>query len=495
MTTTSETPDAGHRAARLPLTAVPVLAAFLMLLVGCGGADGQERGPGERPRIAPAVEVLEARSGGLPLEEELSGVVKARNQVAIRPEISATVTSVLVRSGERVERGQPLVRLDAQSLQDQLRQAEAALRLARASAAEARARVAEVNAQVSRTRVLHAEELVSDMDLETQEAQLAAVRAQAEQAQAQVEEAQATVQERRTEAEKTVVRAPVSGRVGRRNAEVGMGVDPSTTLFLVGDFDELIVEVPLTEGMLGHVDEGAPVRIQAAALGEEPLSAAIDRISPFLEEGSFSTTAEIDVTNPGGRLRPGMFVTVDVLYGRSERATLVPASALWEDPESGELGVYVLDGEADLPAPVREGQEISEQAYPFALRPVEVLAEGEAMAGIQGVQPGEWVVTVGHQLLHDAAQGGGRGGPEGRRGAGEGPVTPTGGEPGGPVVARVRGADWDRVLELQRLQREDLLESFLEKQRTVARALGAEIPDDPAAVDEVMGARPNRSGG
>lgn len=494
MKTDLDNPPESWRPAAAP-AALALLTLLLLALAGCGDADGQERGEDEEPRATPAVEVLEARAGGLPLEEELSGVVRARNQVAIRPEISATVASVLVRSGDRVERGQPLVRLDAAGLEDQSLQAEAALRMARANAAEARAGVAEVNARASRTQALHDEGLVSDMELETQQAQLAAARAQAEQAEAQVAEAQAALQERQTATDKTVVRAPVAGRVGQRNAEVGMVVDPSTTLFLVGDFDELIVEVPLTEAMLGYIEEGTPVRIHAASLGEEPLPAAISRISPFLEQGSFSTSAEIDVDNPGGRLRPGMFVAVDVLYGQSDRATLVPASSLWEDPDTGDLGIYVLAGDPELAAEVRNGDAISADAHPFELRPVTVLAEGEAMAGVQGIRPGEWVVTVGQQLLHDAAQSGGRGqGAGGQDRDREGPGGPPGGEAGGPVVARVRGADWDQVLALQRLQREDLLQSFLEKQRAVARSLGAEIPEDPEAVDEVTGGRGNGSG-
>lgn len=486
-----------------PLRPVAALGTALLLglallgLAACGDADGQEPGPDDARRATPAVEVLAARSGGLPLEEELSGVVKARNQVAIRPEINATVEAVMVRSGERVERDQPLVRLDDQALQEQLRQSQAALRLAQASAAEARARVAEVDAQVSRTRALHAEELVSDMELETQDAQLEAARARADQAEAQVEEAQATVQERRAEMAKTVVRAPVAGRIGRRNVEVGMLVDPGTTLFLVGDFDELIVEVPLTEDMLGHVDEGTPVRIESSALGDEALTAAISRISPFLEQGSFSTTAEIDVANSGDRLRPGMFVTVDVLYGQSEHATLVPASTLWEDPDTGDLGIYVMVGDPSLPPEVRSGEAISSEAYPFELRPIEVLAEGEALTGVRGVEPGEWVVSVGQQLLYDASHGllgtRGRGGRRGR--SGDRPRARPTPEPGAALVARVRGADWEQVLKLQRLQREDLLESFLAKQRAVARTLGADIPDSPEAVDAVMaGAGPEPAG-
>lgn len=468
-----------------------LLAAALVLVVACGD-DGPEASSDGAERTTPAVEVLQARSGGLPLEEELNGVVKARNQVPIRPEIEATVTQVLVRSGETVRAGQPLVRLDAEGLDDQLRQAQASTRQAEADAAEALAQVAEIEAMVTRTRALHTEGLVSDMELETQEAQLAAARARASSAQAQVEAARAGTQERRTETGKTVVRSPIAGRVGQRNVEVGMLVDPSSVLFLVGDFDQLIVEVPLTERLLSRVDEGTPVEITAEALGDEPVRASLDRISPFLEAESFSTTAEIDLdgrTGGNGRLRPGMFVGVTVLYGESEQATLVPASALWEDPQSGDLGVYAIAGAANLSPEVASGATISSEAYEFELLPVTVRAAGEATVGVSGLEPDRWVVTVGQQLLADSGRG-----ERGGRGSGPAAGDQLADGATGPPRARVRGADWDNVMSLQQLQREDLLQGFLDKQRTVARELGSDIPDRPEVVDEVLAEQARRNG-
>lgn len=462
------------------------LGALLLSLLsaGCGGGFEGERDQ-DSDGVVPAVEILQARAGSLPLEEELYGVVKARNQVAIRPEIEATVVEVMVRSGERVSAGQPLVRLDAQRLREQLSQAEAGLRSAEADLAEARARAVEIEALVRRTRALHAEELVSDLELETQEAQLEAASARSAAAVAEVDEARATMQERRNQRSKTVVRSPVSGRVGRRNVEIGMLVDPSSVLFVVGDFDELIVEVPLTEGLLAQVEEGTPVRILADSLGGESIRAELSRISPFLEESSFSTTGEIDLRNPGGRLRPGMFVTVEVLYGETAQATLVPASAVWEDPGSGELGVYRMTELVELDAQVEHGEQISAEAYDFELVTIDVLAEGEASVGVAGIEPGAWVVTLGQQLLHDATRGG-----TGRRGGGReaGHAERSTGEETRRPTARVRVARWDDVMTLQGLQREDLLRDFLAKQRIVARELGADIPPDPAVVDAVIDA-------
>lgn len=448
----------------------PGLSATLLALVllapvvlhGCAGDD--LAAPGDDGPV-PAVEAVVARSGTLPLEERLSGVVKAQNQVAIRPEISALVTGVLVRSGDAVERGQPLVRLEEATLRDQLRQTEAALRLTQAEALEARARVAELEARVTRTRALAEQELVSRMQLETQEAQLDAAEAAAAQAEARVEQARAAVEERRTAMSKTVVRAPVAGRVGQRNVEVGMLVDPGTLLFLIGNLEQVRVEIPLTESMLTHIEEGLPVRLSSSSLDGELLRAELSRISPFLEESSFSTVGEIDVDNRDGRLRPGMFLTADVLYGETESSTLVPAATLWEDPRTGVLGVFVvgeMNGVEPPAAPSEETPEVAaartpeggkappllQEVRPVELRPVEVLAEGRGTVGVRGLEPGEWVVTVGQQLL--AAR--------------ETPDT------------RVRPVTWERVLQLQDLQREDLLQGFLERQRQAARERGAEIP-------------------
>jgi RND family efflux transporter MFP subunit len=445
------------RASPAGLVPLTLLAAALW---SCRGTE-TGRGPAQKAGPAPAVEAVRARSGSVPLEERLNGVVKAQNQVEVRPEITARVEKVLVRTGARVSRGQPLVELRDDELRERLRQAEASVRLEEAAARGARARTAEVEAQVVRARSLAAESLVSKLELDTLEAQLLAAQAAAEEAEARVEQARATLEERRSAVAKTVVRSPVDGRVGTRGVEPGMLVEPGTLLFQVGSLDELRVEVPLTSAMLQNVSAGQAVVIHAP--GGEPIEAKLSRVSPFLAESSFSTTGEIDVPGAPGRLRPGMFVNVDVLYGESDGATLVPASALWENPRSGQRGVYV----ARLPGTVGEpeasdGAELLPEAHPVEFRPVEVVADGRDQVGVRGVRDGEWVVTVGQSLLHDQSA----------------------------ELARVRPLRWERVLRLQGLQKEDLLRGFLEEQPRIARARGA----TPPSVEEFVAAA-GRGGG
>jgi HlyD family secretion protein len=425
-----------------------------LAIASCRSADKAQDRPSGGGATPPLVEVLQARQGRLPLELRLSGIVRAQNQVEIRPEIAAVVAEVLVRSGDTVTRGQPLVRLDPDPQRQELRQGQASVRLAQAEAAAARARVAELEALVSRTRQLAEREVASRMELETQEAQLAAAQASVTQAQAGIEQTRAAVGLRRTTLDKTVLRAPIAGRVGRRQAEMGMLVNPSSVLFVVGDLDQVIIDVPLTEKALARVQTGMPASIRGPALGEHVLQASLTRVSPFLAPGSFSTTGEIDVDNRAGRLLPGMFVTVDIATGESDQATLVPVSAVWEDAHTGLLGVYVVDRPAEGKA--------ADTARPARLRPVEIRAEGRSLVGVAGIQPGDWVVTLGQHLLAAAT---------------------TSAAP----LARVRVAEWDRVLALQSRQHEDLLAAFLEKQQRLARTVGAV----PPTTDQVTGGGTN----
>lgn len=447
------------RQGRGPLRLPGLLILSAAFLPGCGGF-GADPGAADRPVLPPAVEAVPARSGTLPLMERLSGVARAADQVALRPEIAGVVSEVLVRSGAAVSRGQALVRLRNTTQREQLEQAEAALRLARASATEADARLREIDAQVSRSRALAAQELISPMELETLEARLAAAQAASDQAHARVDQAGATVAERREDLARTVVRAPIDGRVGRRNVEVGMRVDTGTLLFTLGSLDQLIVEVPLTEAMMGYLEEGQPVLLSTSTGKNESLGATLSRISPFLAEGSFSTVGEIDVDNTAGRLQPGMFVTADVLYGESGRATLVPTSALWEDPRTRERVLFVVDSGDEHAAALAATGELSEKPIPVTRRDVEVVAEGRSSMGVRGVEEGEWVVTVGQHLLAEK----------------------------GVEAARVRPTTWERVARMQGLQREDLLEEFLGKQRRLARERGVLPPSNEEYVGSGAGA-------
>lgn len=431
-----------------------LLMAFLLVLTGCGSASQEDGGGPQGPQNAPggdnppSVEAVQAQYGSLPLEERMNGTVRARNQVAIYAEVTAPVVSVEAQTGDYVEEGEPLVRLKDDTYRERVRQAEAALEIARADVKSARANLKELRSQLKRTERLAEQEYESTQELETLRAEVESAEAGLARARAQVNQAEATLDERRTDLRRTVVRAPISGYVGARNAEVGQRVDTNTRLYTIGDLDSVKVQVQVTDKMFGRVQEGQTARIYVQSK-DTTLQASVTRMSPFLSEESYSAEAEIVVPNEDRVLSPGMFVEVDVAYGESQQATIVPLSALYEDPNSGTRGVFLaptLGSEISVEVPDSYDEENPPpltQPTPTTFQEVEIIAEGQQTAGVRGVQPGDWIVTVGQNLISSS---------EDER-----------------VDARVRPMPWSRLMSLQRLQDTDLLNRVLDRQQRLAK--------------------------
>lgn len=400
----------------------------------------------------------------------MSGTVEARNQVTIYPEISARVEEVVAQNGDYVEKGDPLVRLRDDRYQERVRQAEASLQIARAEARSARADLKEVRSQLKRTERLAKQDFESQQQLESLRAQVNQAEAQVKRAEAQVQQAQATLDERQTDLRRTVVRAPITGQVGARNVQVGQRVDSNTQLYTMGDLDVVRVKVPVSGRMLGNIKEGQTARITAPSLGDTTITAEVSRISPFISSDSYSAEAEIRVPNPNGLLKAGMFVKVDVAYAESQKATIVPLSALYEDPTTGKRGVFVAPTlGTEVPVEMPEGKNTDDpppltKPTPTQFRQVEILAEGSQTAGIRGVEPGDWVVTVGQNLLSTSADD--------------------------RVDARVRPMSWSRLIALQRLQDTDLLRRVMKRQQRMAERRFGE--QDTAQADTTASAAQGR---
>jgi len=429
----------------LKVTYLSLLLLTSSLFISCSDDESENGSSGNNfSSSTPSVEAVKSRYGTLPLSQRLSGTVYAKNQVSLYPEISGKVAAVHVQNGEFIEKGTPIVSLEDNQYREQVQQARANLRINEARLKQARARYNELEAQYKRTKQLSDQQLSSELEMETLQAQMSSAEADVDLAEAQLEQAQSSLQEQQDLLSKTVIKAPISGTVGQRNAETGMQVNSSTELFKIGDLDNLRVEVVLTDQMLDKIEVGQTVHIYTNSNAHKNnfIEAELTRISPFLNNVTRSTEGEIDVQNTDSKLRPGMFVPVDILYGQSERATLVPTSAIYTDPNSGEEGVFVA---TSLGSEIQPAEQINPQNPPpltgpteIQFKPIDVIAEGRMEVGVEGIEPGNWVVTVGQDLLSSGRQ-----------------------------QARVRTSSWERILALQGLQRQDLLQSVLDRQTDI----------------------------
>ena len=422
--------------ARLLITIITLSA--VLGLIGCSEEEEQARG--NRSNRAPTVEAVQVITGNLPLEETLTGSVRAQNQTEIYPQIAAPIIQVLANNGDTVGEGDVLVRLRDVEARERLRQAEAGYEITRAQVRQAEADLDRKKITLERTQQLRIRDLETQAELENIQAEVKAAEATLDLNIARMNQARSVIDERQNELENTIIRAPVDGVVGLRNAEVGQQVSTSTRLFQIGDAGSIRIEMVLTEAMTGYIFPGQPAVISSSVTGRT-MEGAITRISPFLNPVTHTTTAEIEVANPDRMLRPGMFVTVTVKYGESEQSVLVPNNALFYHPDFGEQGVFVAE---------KSGQELQfegesppqEMTGTAAVRfvPVDIVARGRQVSGIAGIPNDAWVITLGHNLL--------------LRGARE---------------ANVRPVDWDHILNLQQMQSRDLFDIIREKMANRAR--------------------------
>ncbi|REL39071.1 efflux RND transporter periplasmic adaptor subunit [Rhodohalobacter sp. SW132] len=405
-----------------------------LIIAGCSGENEAD----SRDNLSiPSVEAVQAQFGSLPLEERLSGSVRAQQQVEIYPRISAPVEEVYVQNGDQVNRGDPLVRLRDNEYNERLRQAEAELRINRARERQALAELNEAESQLRRQTILAERELSSEIEMERLEAQKQSAEANHELVRAQVEQAESNVEEQKDLLAQTIIRSPIDGTVGQRNADIGMQVSNTTRMFIVGNLNDAKITVNLTERMLTYINQGQTVRVQSEYMGDRMLEGTVSRISPFLGAGSFSTEAEIDISNTRDLLMPGMFVTVDIFYGESEQATIIPLSAIYRHPRTGETGVYIVPQFGAESEPVEQVDSANppplSEPMPVEFVPIDVIAQGRESAGVAGIQSGDWVVTVGQNMLINNES----------------------------ESARIRAVSWNRIMHMQQMQPQDLLRDIM----------------------------------
>ena len=362
----------------------------------------------------------------------------------------------MVHNGSLVKAGDPLIQLRDTEFREKLKQSEASFQIARAQYKQASAELTKIQGELKRAEELFEKNLSSPTELETIQTRAIAAEADAELAQARVQQAQAGVDESKEELSRTIIRAPVEGTVGNRNAEVGMLVTPNTRLFTLGQLDSVEIEVILTDRMLNYIEEGQRSEIFIHNSQSTVLNAPVARISPFLHPITHSTKAEIEMANPEGLLKPGMFVTVDIFYGESEQASLIPLSALWENTNTGITGVFLAQDSLNsepIAGSDESGGQILAEPIRFNFVPIDIIAKGRLNAGVNGINPGNWIITIGQDLIaSDSGQ------------------------------ARVRTVSWDWVQKLQLMQREDLLEEVIKRQQD--RSGDSTISADPEFKNE-----------
>jgi membrane fusion protein (multidrug efflux system) len=318
-----------------------------------GGAPGRPGGPSGPA----AVEVAPAVSARLTDEVSAVGSLRSNQGVMLRPEVSGRIVKLGYSDGQRVRRGQLLVQLDDTLQQAQLKQSEAQASIARTN--------------LQRSRELLGQGFVSQSALD--------------QNQAALDVAEAQVALSRAQLARLKVLAPFDATAGIGLVDVGDYVKDGADLVNLEDLGSMKVLFALPERVVDRLRPGQPVDVAVDALPGRSFKGRVQAIDSVVDANGRALQVLAQVENPGALLKPGMFARPRVVFAVRESAVVVPEEALV--PFGGRQLIFKV---ADGP----DGKKVA--------RRVEArlgLRQPGRVEVLEGLKPGELVVTAGHARL------------------------------------------------------------------------------------------------
>jgi membrane fusion protein (multidrug efflux system) len=245
---------------------------------------------------------------------ELQGNVSTNNLVVIMPEVPGILTSVFVKVGQQVSKGQQLAKIDDAGMAHQLAQMKIQAELAKTT--------------FERQQRLWEQKIGSEMQFlqakSNYEAQEKAVK--------QVEEQIA----------KTIVRAPFSGTIDEVITEQGNMVSPGMSqLFRIINLNEMHIETDVPERHIATVTKGKSVEVELPVLGQK-IQAKVVQVGSFINPANRTFKVEIPISNESKMIKPNLTAKIRINDYTNEKSLLIPQSIISENA-AGEEYLYIIE--------------------------------------------------------------------------------------------------------------------------------------------------------
>ncbi|MGQ0648329.1 MAG: efflux RND transporter periplasmic adaptor subunit [Gemmatimonadaceae bacterium] len=330
-------------------------------------APGPEDAPAAARTVTLPVSVTEARDGDLVLSVTTTGQVRSDGEATLKAEVAGTIQQVLVRPGDRVKKGQVLVRLDPRPFDLAVQEADAAV-------AEAEVRYQDAVAPDS---------IVLGRPPSPEQRRIALTRSGLQSARIRLERA-------KLERERATIEAPFDGMVDRVDRAAGERVQAGETMTRVVNLSALRIEASVLEHDLPLIKEGGQATITSASVPDKAVIGRVSAVLPLIDSTTRAGRVFVRIANPGP-LRPGMYADVRLESQRLARRRLVPTRAVIE--RDGRPLVFV----------VKEGRAQWVYINPGRTNGMDTEVLPDSGTGIIPVEIGDRVIVSGHlTLTHDA---------------------------------------------------------------------------------------------
>jgi len=267
-----------------------------------------------------------------------TGSLRAVNQAAVKAKIAGDVRKVLVREGEAVKAGQVVIEMDPAEYQARLEQAKGVLKAARGQldiAMKTR----------NNNKALLEQGFISQNAFDNAESQYQIALANLESAKGAFDVAQKILGD-------TTIRAPISGLVSSRTIQPGEKVSADNRLLDVVDLSQMELESSVATTDIMRIALGQEVQVKVEGLSTA-LAGKVVRMNPSTQSGSRSILVYIQVNNPQGVLRVGMFGEAQLTLAKKTNVLTIPQSAVFMD--AGNASVYAVENGKLIKKPVALG--------------------------------------------------------------------------------------------------------------------------------------------
>ncbi|WP_198414955.1 efflux RND transporter periplasmic adaptor subunit [Piscinibacter terrae] len=340
------------------------VVAVVVVLAGLGGA-GWWLLAGRAPTVQTAEAVAPSPTSAVGAVLQATGYVTARRQATVSAQMTGTLTKVLIEEGDRVQAGQVLAQLEDSALKATLNAAQANLLASQAQVTQAQAQLAQAQADEKRQAELLASGMTTRQAAEQSRTAVTNATALLEARRREVDAVRAQVVQAKVNFDYTIVRAPFSGVVTEKAAQVGEIISPlsagggftRTGVGTIVDMDSLEVDVDVNEAYIGQVSPGMPAQAVLDAYPDWKIPSHVIAIVPTADRGKATVKVRIGLDQKDQRLVPQMAVRVAFLNQKTAdkagtpppvpKGVLVPPSSVVQ--RDGKTVVFtVADGRAQL---------------------------------------------------------------------------------------------------------------------------------------------------
>jgi RND family efflux transporter MFP subunit len=383
-----------------------------------GGGFGGFFGPGSGgPRLPMTVELASVSRADMTEELTIVGNLIGAATVEAGPKVSGRLDAVFVKLGDRVSMGQRLAKIEDSELLEQVKQAEASFDVAAATIRQREADLRLAQTNLDRSRNLYERQLIPKQTYDDTDARHQAAAAQVDLARAQHAQAGARLDELKITVANTNILSPVSGFVGSRTLDPGAWVTPNSSFISVVDISVVRLVANVVERDLRRISAGLRANVSVDAFPGEWFQGRIAHVAPVLDPSTRTAQIEVEIANPGFRLKPGMYARVSFTVEHREKTLVVPANAVVD--LAGRKGVFLPDeGDVARFHPITVGL-----MDPSRIEVIEGLTEGTRVVttGAAALREGDKLVLLGQGQRGGSGQGGrgqgsSEGGMRGRRG-------------------------------------------------------------------------------